>query len=98
MNNENALGLRRSNAEHRQHREKPAATERFGKPVTQAIYRELVTAKQSQQATRRGRLPRSPAHDHGSNWWAHSDLNRGPNDYESSALTAELWARTRPKV
>ena len=25
-------------------------------------------------------------------WWAHSDLNRGPNDYESSALTAELWA------
>ena len=26
-------------------------------------------------------------------WWAHSDLNRGPNDYESSALTAELWAQ-----
>ena len=26
-------------------------------------------------------------------WWAHSDLNRGPSDYESPALTAELWAR-----
>jgi hypothetical protein len=25
-------------------------------------------------------------------WWARSDLNRGPNDYESSALTAELRA------
>ncbi len=33
-------------------------------------------------------------------WWAHSDLNRGPSDYESPALTAELWAlacdRSRP--
>ena len=28
-------------------------------------------------------------------WWARSDLNRGPNDYESSALTAEL--RAHPK-
>ena len=25
--------------------------------------------------------------------WAHSDLNRGPRDYESPALTAELQAR-----
>ena len=29
------------------------------------------------------------------NWWAHSDLNRGPSDYESPALTAELWAHQR---
>ena len=29
----------------------------------------------------------------GLKWWAHSDLNRGPSDYESPALTAELWAR-----
>src|SRR5438552_15036698 len=28
-------------------------------------------------------------------WWAHSDLNRGPSDYESPALTAELWARSQ---
>ena len=28
----------------------------------------------------------------GRKWWAHSDLNRGPSDYESPALTAELWA------
>ena len=26
-------------------------------------------------------------------WWARSDLNRGPRDYESPALTAELRAR-----
>src|ERR1700722_11653331 len=26
-------------------------------------------------------------------WWARSDLNRGPSDYESPALTAELRAR-----
>ncbi len=26
-------------------------------------------------------------------WWAHSDLNRGPSDYESPALTAEPWAQ-----
>jgi hypothetical protein len=25
-------------------------------------------------------------------WWACSDLNRGPSDYESPALTAELQA------
>ena len=25
-------------------------------------------------------------------WWARSDLNRGPRDYESPALTAELRA------
>ena len=28
-------------------------------------------------------------------WWACSDLNRGPSDYESPALTAELQARNR---
>ena len=28
-----------------------------------------------------------------SRWRAHSDLNRGPSDYESPALTTELWAR-----
>jgi hypothetical protein len=27
--------------------------------------------------------------------WAHQDSNLGPKDYESSALTAELWARHR---
>jgi hypothetical protein len=28
--------------------------------------------------------------------WAHQDLNLGPTDYESAALTAELWARAAP--
>lgn len=28
-----------------------------------------------------------------SHWWALSDSNRRPKDYESSALTAELRAR-----
>lgn len=27
------------------------------------------------------------------NWWAHQDLNLEPTDYESAALTVELWAR-----
>src|SRR5690606_41261213 len=27
--------------------------------------------------------------------WAHQDSNLEPKDYESSALTIELWARTR---
>jgi hypothetical protein len=27
------------------------------------------------------------------NWWARQDLNLGPTDYESAALTAELRAR-----
>jgi hypothetical protein len=26
------------------------------------------------------------------NWWARQDLNLGPTDYESAALTAELQA------
>jgi hypothetical protein len=26
--------------------------------------------------------------------WAHQDLNLGPSDYESPALTTELWARS----
>ena len=30
-------------------------------------------------------------------WWARSDLNRGPSDYESPALTAELRAQTAPQ-
>jgi hypothetical protein len=25
-------------------------------------------------------------------WWAQSDLNQRPSDYESPALTTELWA------
>ena len=25
-------------------------------------------------------------------WWAHQDSNLEPKDYESSALTIELWA------
>ena len=28
-------------------------------------------------------------------WWAHQDSNLEPKDYESSALTIELWARER---
>lgn len=28
-----------------------------------------------------------------SDWWARRDLNPGPRDYESPALTAELQAR-----
>jgi hypothetical protein len=33
-------------------------------------------------------------------WWAHQDLNLEPTDYESAALTVELWAlrSTRPIV
>ena len=27
------------------------------------------------------------------NWWAQSDSNQQPRDYESPALTIELWAR-----
>ena len=30
-------------------------------------------------------------------WWAHLDLNQGPSDYESPALTAELWAHAGKK-
>jgi hypothetical protein len=29
----------------------------------------------------------------GETWWARKDLNLGPMDYESTALTAELRAR-----
>jgi hypothetical protein len=28
-------------------------------------------------------------------WWAQRDLNPRPSDYESPALTAELWARPK---
>ena len=28
-------------------------------------------------------------------WWAQRDLNPRPSDYESPALTTELWARSR---
>ena len=30
----------------------------------------------------------------GIDWWARKDLNLGPMDYESTALTAELRARS----
>ena len=30
-------------------------------------------------------------------WWARPDLNRGPSDYESPALTAELRAHADPQ-
>src|SRR5713226_9180441 len=29
-------------------------------------------------------------------WWAQQDLNLRPSDYESPALTTELWAQSRP--
>ena len=32
------------------------------------------------------------------NWWARKDLNLGPMDYESTALTAELRARFKGKL
>jgi hypothetical protein len=32
------------------------------------------------------------------NWWARQDLNLGPTDYESAALTAELQARNRINI
>ena len=35
-------------------------------------------------------LSSSPAR---TRWWAHQDSNLEPKDYESSALTIELWAR-----
>jgi hypothetical protein len=31
-------------------------------------------------------------------WWAHQDLNLEPTDYESAALTVELWARRSTKT
>ena len=31
-------------------------------------------------------------------FWAILDLNRGPKDYESSALTAELMAQVRKSI
>jgi hypothetical protein len=31
-------------------------------------------------------------------WWARQDLNLGPTDYESAALTAELQARNRINI
>ena len=31
-------------------------------------------------------------------WWAHQDSNLEPKDYESSALTIELWARAGGSV
>ncbi len=32
-------------------------------------------------------------------WWAHQDLNLEPTDYESAALTVELWARdSKPSI
>ena len=31
-------------------------------------------------------------------WWAHQDSNLEPRDYESRALTIELWARRGPIV
>lgn len=34
----------------------------------------------------------------GNEWWARSDLNRGPSDYESPALTAELRAQAAVMV
>ena len=33
------------------------------------------------------------ANEHAKKWWARQDLNLGPMDYESTALTAELRAR-----
>ncbi len=33
-----------------------------------------------------------PGFQHGFDWWARQDLNLGPTDYESAALTAELRA------
>jgi|GEM_PF-5368756 hypothetical protein len=31
----------------------------------------------------------------GLGWWAQQDSNLRPSDYESPALTPELWARSR---
>ena len=31
-------------------------------------------------------------------WWAQRDLNPRPSDYESPALTAELWAREGARI
>ena len=32
---------------------------------------------------------------HAMEWWAHQDSNLEPKDYESSALTIELWAQKK---
>ena len=39
-------------------------------------------------------LPEEKAFEPLASWWARQDLNLGPTDYESAALTAELQART----
>ena len=44
-------------------------------------------------ARRRGPPRRIPWECLASTWWAHQDLNLEPTDYESAALTVELWAR-----
>jgi hypothetical protein len=67
--------------------------------TTQNLYRKLHSAI-AKYVLRRGlRIPGSP---HGGmlselepeigGWWARKDLNLGPMDYESTALTAELRA------
>jgi hypothetical protein len=40
-----------------------------------------------------GKEPQYPTPEGKSSWWALQDLNLGPMDYESTALTAELRAR-----
>jgi hypothetical protein len=45
----------------------------------------------------RERLPMSPSWTI-EEWWARQDLNLGPTDYESAALTAELQARNRVNI
>jgi hypothetical protein len=39
------------------------------------------------------RKVKNPSHVSSVIWWARQDLNLGPMDYESTALTAELRAR-----
>jgi hypothetical protein len=56
-------------------------------PSLEAVGRELRHNRQNTDASEAARTLENK-------WWARQDLNLGPTDYESAALTAELQART----
>ena len=63
----------------------PLPVRKSGKGVAKRTFFASETGKSYQRFT--------PVNKGLNEWWACSDLNRGPSDYESPALTAELWAR-----
>jgi hypothetical protein len=47
----------------------------------------MVDLQRGELMSRNGRHKKAAHSARLSIWWAHTDLNRGPKDYESSALT-----------